>query len=417
MSDISIVKTKEDVASKSLQVTVPTTMIQQAETRAVRNYSKQARLPGFRPGKAPEAVVRRRFGEAIRQAVLEELIRESWDEAQKSEALKPIAEPHIHNLKFEEGQPLEFEFHVEVRPDVTLKKTGGFSVQRTVKPVTSEDVEERLRDLQQRKATWLPLEGVKPAPGQMVRMEVTPLEGDVPGPSQPYTMVLGEGRAIPEVEERVMTLLPGESVDADVRFPDDHPDESKRGTSRRVRITLHEVKRQEMPALDDGFAREVGDFDTLEALRAALRSDLEADAVAGADAGVRQDLMQQLAAANDVPAPTSLVNRLIQAYMQSYKIPKEQFDGFAAEFRPAAEQQVRRELVLDSVVEANALTATEAEVDQRITQLAASRNLPVGQLYAELEKAGRLRDLERALTEEKAFAWLLQHSSVVEAGV
>ena len=101
MSDISIVKTKEDVASKSLQVTVPTTMIQQAETRAVRQYSKQARLPGFRPGKAPEAVVRRRFGEAIRQAVLEELIRESWDEAQKSEALKPIAEPHIHNLKFE----------------------------------------------------------------------------------------------------------------------------------------------------------------------------------------------------------------------------------------------------------------------------------------------------------------------------
>ena len=415
MSDISVVKTKEDVVSKSLQITVPTTMIQQAETRAVRNYSKQARLPGFRPGKAPEAVVRRRFGEAIRQAVLEELIRESWDVAQKSEALKPIAEPHIHNLKFEDGQPLEFEFHVEVRPDVTLKKVGGFSIQRTVKPVTADDVEERLRDLQERKATWLPLEGTKPAPGQMVRMEVAPLAGDVPGPSQPYTMVLGEGRAIPDVEERVMTMLPGESVDADVRFPDDHPDESKRGTLRRVRITLHEVKRQAMPALDDGLAREVGDFETLDALRAALRSDLESDAVAGADAGVRQDLMQQIAAANDVPAPTSLVDRLIRAYMESYKIPKEQFAGFAAEFRPAAEQQVRRELVLDSVVEANGLAATEAEVDQRITQLAASRNLPVGQLYAELEKAGRLRDLERALTEEKAFAWLLQHSSVVEA--
>ncbi|MEO8633838.1 MAG: trigger factor [Gemmatimonadales bacterium] len=416
MSDISIVKTKEDVASKSLQVTVPTTMILQAETRAVRHYSKQARLPGFRPGKAPEAVVRRRFGEAIRQAVLEELIRESWDEAQKSEALKPIAEPHIHNLKFEEGQPLEFEFHVEVRPDVTLKKTGGFSIQRTLKPVGVEDVEERLRDLQERKASWLPLEGLKPAPGQMVRMEVAPLEGDVAGPSQPYTMVLGEGRAIPEVEEQVMTLLPGESVDADVRFPDDHPEESKRGTSRRVRITLHEVKRQEMPVLDDSFAREVGDFDTLEALRTALRTDLEADAVAGADAGVRQDLMQQIAAANEVPAPASLVKRLIQAYMESYQIPKEQFDGFAAEFRPAAEQQVRRELVLDSIVETNALAATEAEIDQRITQLAASRKVPVSQLYAELEKAGRLRDLERALTEEKAFAWLLQHSSVVEAG-
>ena len=159
MSDISIVKTKEDAASKSLQVTVPVDRIQQAETKAVRHYSKQARLPGFRQGKAPEAVVRRRFGDAIRQTVLEQLIRESWDEALKAQELKPIAEPHIHDLKYEIGQPLEFEFHVEVRPDVRLGKTGGFTVQRTVKPVGAEDVEEKLRDLQERKASWLPVTG------------------------------------------------------------------------------------------------------------------------------------------------------------------------------------------------------------------------------------------------------------------
>ena len=415
MPDISITKTKEDAASKSLQVSVPVDRVKQAERRAVKYYGANARLPGFRPGKAPEAVVRRRFGEAIRQTMLEELIRESWDAAQKAESLKPIAEPHIHNLKFEDGQDLEFEFHVEVRPDVALKRTGGFKVERKVQPVSAEQVEERLRDLQERKASWLPVEGEKPSPGQMVRMEVAPLEGETAGASQPYTMVLGEGRAIPDVEEKVMTLVPGQTVDAEVRFPDDHPDESKRGTTRRVRITLHEVKRQELPPLDDAFACEIGDFETLDALRAALRKDLEHDAEHGADAAVRQDLLNQIYQTNDVPAPSSLVNRLIQGYMKAYEIPEDRFEQFAQEFRPVAEQQVRRELVLDAVVETNNLQATEKELDERVAALAAGRNLPVGQLYAQLEKAGRLRELERAITEEKAFAWLLQQSTVADA--
>ena len=415
MPDISITKTKEDAASKSLQVSVPVDRVKQAERRAVKYYGANARLPGFRPGKAPEAVVRRRFGEAIRQTMLEELIRESWDAAQKAESLKPIAEPHIHNLKFEDGQDLEFEFHVEVRPDVALKRTGGFKVERKVQPVSAEQVEERLRDLQERKASWLPVEGEKPSPGQMVRMEVAPLEGETAGASQPYTMVLGEGRAIPDVEEKVMTLVPGQTVDAEVRFPDDHPDESKRGTTRRVRITLHEVKRQELPPLDDAFAREIGDFETLDALRAALRKDLEHDAEHGADAAVRQDLLNQIYQTNDVPAPSSLVNRLIQGYMKAYEIPEDRFEQFAQEFRPVAEQQVRRELVLDAVVETNNLQATEKELDERVAALAAGRNLPVGQLYAQLEKAGRLRELERSITEEKAFAWLLQQSTVTDA--
>ncbi len=415
MSDISIVTTKEDVASKSLQVTVPVDRIQKAESNAIRYYSQRARLPGFRQGKAPEAIVRRRFGEAIRQTVLEELIRESWDAALSAESLKPIAEPHIHHLKFEEGQPLEFEFHVEIRPDVALARPGGFTIQRTVKPVTDADVEERLRDLQERKATWIPVEGDKPAPGQMVRLEVAPIEEAGVGAAQPYNMVLGEGRAIPDVEERVMTLLPGESVDTEVRFPDDFPDESRRGQSRRVRIALHEIKRQELPILDDAFAREVGDFDTLDALRQALRADLEQDARAQADSGVRQELLQQLYSANDIPAPGSLVEKLIKGYMQAYQIPTEQFDTFSAEFRPVAEQQVRRELVLDAVVDSQKLAATEQDIDTRVAELAAARNLPAGKLYAELEKAGRLRELERSLTEDKAFAWLLQQSTVVDA--
>jgi trigger factor len=414
MPDISVVKTGEDAASKSLQVTVPPERVQQAEARAVKYYGQRAKLPGFRQGKAPEAVVRRRFSEAIRQTVLEDVIRESWDLAIKAETLKPIAEPHIHNLSFEAGGPIQFEFHVEVKPEIGLKRVGGFKLTRRPPKVTDEEVDARLRDLQEQKATWLPVEGEKPNPGQLVRLEVTSLETAGASP-QPYTMVLGQGRAIPEVEERVMTMLPGETVETEVRFPDDHPDESRRGKTRKVRIALHEVKRQELPALDDAFAREVGEFENLAGLRQAIREDLEKDAQAEADASVRRELVQQISQANQVPAPPSLVERLVQGYAEAYGVPAERIPTFGQEFRPVAEAQVRRELILETVAEANGLRATTAELDERIARLAESRHLPPAQVYAQLEKSNRLRELERTLTEEKVFAWLLPQSTVEEA--
>ncbi len=415
MSSITIQKTKADAASQSLQVTVPADRVKQAEAKAVRFYSQRARVPGFRPGKTPEAVLRKRFGDAIRQTVLEELIRESWEEAQNTEGLKPVAEPHIHNLKFEEGGPIEFEFHVEVRPTIALGKTGGFKLKRKVAAVTAEAVEERLRDLRERKATWLPVEGAKPSPGHQVRVEVAPLEDGVAGATQPYSMVLGEGRAIPELEERIMALLPGETVDTSVRFPEDFSDESKRGQTRQVRVTLHEVKRQELPELNDDLARELGDFENLDALRGALRQDLEEDAKRNADAEVRQALVEELVKANGVEAPPSMVERFLRGYARGYQIPDEQFETFAAEFRPLAEAQVRRDLALDAVAEAHKLYATESDMDARIKEMAEARHVSEAQLYASLEKANRLRELEHSITEEKTFAHLLPQSTVEES--
>jgi trigger factor len=228
-------------------------------------------------------------------------------------------------------------------------------------------------------------------------------------------MVLGEGRAIPDVEERIMTLLPGETVDAEVKFPADHPDESRRGQSRQVRITLHEVKRQELPALDDAFAREVGDFESLDAVRAGIRADLERDARQESESKVRQQLMEEVVQANAVTAPPSLVDRFIGSYAQMYQVGEDRLPEFSAEFRPLAESQVRRDLVLDAIVESQGLRATEAELDERIAALAAARQVPPAQVYASLEKSNRLRELERTITEDKAFAWLLQQSTVEEA--
>jgi trigger factor len=412
MNPITVEKTGEDSVSKSLHVTVPVDRVREAEARALKYYAKRARLPGFRPGKAPDTVVRKRFGDAIRQTVLEEVIRESWETAKTAESLKPITDPAIRNLKFEEGSPIEFELHVEVRPELKLERVGGFRLERRVAPVTDSAVNEQLARIQEHKAAWIPVEGAKPTPGQMVRVEVAPIENGIAGPAQPHDLVLGDNQAIPELEERIMTLLPGETAEAEVRFPDDHADESRRGQTRRVRITLHEVKRQELPPLDDALARESGDFENLDALRAAVRQDLEREADREADTEVRRNLIGQLVEANRIEAPHSLVHRLLHGYAEVYKVPEDQLAGFEQQFHGIAETQVKRDLALDALVEAHELRATESELDERINAMAVTRGVPAGQVYASLQKANRLQELERAITEEKAFDFLLKQSTV-----
>lgn len=415
MGSITIVKTAEDQASKALQVTVPVERVQAAESKAVRYYSTRARLPGFRPGKAPDAVVRKRFQEEIRQLVLQEVIRESWDVAKEQEALKPVNDPSVRNLKFEEGKPVEFELFVEIQPAIALARTGGFTITRSVEPVTDQQIVEQLEKLREQKASWLPVEGEKPQPGQMVVGEVASIEGDTVHAGKPFTMVLGSGQAIPALEEQIMALLPGETRDADVRFPDDYPDEARRGQTRRVRISLSEVKRQELPPLDDGFASEVGDFDHLDALRQAIREDLEAEAGRAADARMREELIHLLAEANNVVAPPSMVERALHAFMHAYEIPHEQHQNFATQFRPVALQQVRRDLVLSAVAEQNSLRATEAEIDERIARVAAARGSTASEVYKSLQQANRLNELERSITEEKVFTFLLGQSTINQA--
>jgi trigger factor len=415
MSTITVTKTAEDAASKALRVTVPVERVEEATAKAVRQYAKRARLPGFRQGKAPDAVVRRRFSNEIRQAVLEEVIREGWEEAKTFESLKPISDPSVRNLKFEEGQPVEFELLVEVRPELSLGRLGGFTLTRTLPPVTDQAVTEQLARLREQRATWLPVEGQKPAPGQMVRVDVAPIEDAEVKEAQPYTFVLGDGQALPALEEKVMTILPGQTVDTEVRFPDDHADAERRGKTRTVRLTLHEVKRQELPPLDDALARELGDFEDLGALTTGVRADLEAATRRDADAGVREQLVQQLIEANGVEAPPSLVDRMLHSLLHAYGVDHDKQEAFNTEFRPIAAQQVRRELLLSGIAEKEGLRATEADVDARIARIAEQRKATPAQIYASLEQAKRLSELERSITEEKVFDFLLSKSTVTEA--
>jgi trigger factor len=410
--NIEITPKKSDGLERLIEVRVPVETVRDAEETAAKRYASSVRLPGFRPGKAPPAMIKKRFKDAIRQQVIETLVQEAFQEVMSREKLDVAAQPHIHDLKFEEGQPLSFELHVEVRPQIKLDSVQGFKVSRTHAAVTDDSVREQVEQIREQKASWAPVEE-KPAPGDMVRVQLTTADdtGEFPEPRE-YPLVLGSGQAIPGVEELVMELRPGENAERAVRWPDDFPDESQRGKTKPVRVTLLDVKRKALPSLDDAFAREVGDFESLDALQATVRKDLEEHANREADAGVRQQLVDQIAQANPFDIPASWVNQLIDGYAQAYQIPEEERAKFRDEFRPVAERQVRRDLIIDTIAEREGLKASESDIDERVADVASKRGADPGQVYASLQKAGRLREIEQSITEEKVFAWLMERNDV-----
>jgi trigger factor len=411
--DIQITTKKSEGVERLLEVSVPLATVQAEEDKTARHYATSVRLPGFRPGKAPAAMVKKRFKDAIRQQVLETLVQEAFKEVMEREKLDVAAQPHVHDVKFDDGQPLTFELHLEVKPTIALARTEGFRVTRSAKAVTDDTVSEQIEKLRDDKATWAPVEE-QPREGDMVKVSLATPEkvGDEMPEGSSYDLVLGGGQAIPGVEELVMELKPGETKERVVKWPDDFPDEAQRGTTKNVRVTLKEVKRKSSPALDDAFAREVGDFDSLEALRTAVRADMEEHSTRDADALVRQSLLDQVAEANPFDVPPSWISRMIDAYMQAYEIPADQKQQFATEFAAVAEKQVRRDMLIDTIAEQQQLTATEKDVDDRVAKVAEQRKADPGQVYSSLQKAGRLPEIERSITEEKVFEWLTSRNEV-----
>jgi trigger factor len=413
--EIQITATKSEGAERRLQVAVPPARVAEARNKAAARVSKQVRIPGFRPGKAPAAMVRKQYAAAIDQEAVEGLLREAFEQVLAKESLDLATQPHAHDVKFGEDDGLSFELHCEVRPKVELTKLEGFRVMRPSDKVTDEMITEQLDRLREQRATWTPVEG-KPAEGNLVTVLLATADdaGVIPEGKE-YRLVIGSGQVIPAIEEVVIGLAPGETIETSVKWPEDFPDEAQRGQSKPVRITLTEVKRKEMPPLDDAFAAEMGDFASLDALTAAIREDVAQNLVREADAASRTQLLDEIVTANPFDIPPSWVKQMIKAYAEAYRIPEEEIGKFAGEMGQMAERQVRRDLILDTLAEREKLAAGEADVDAKVAELAEKRGEDAGKLYASLQKAGRLRELERSITEERVFAWLLERNTIDQA--
>jgi trigger factor len=410
--DIQITQREQAGAERHVDVTVPADAVEALEEKTTRRYASQARLPGFRPGKAPTAMVRKRFADAIRQDTLQEIVQDAYKRLLEQEKLEVINQPHIHDLKFEPGQPLTFTFHLEVRPEIKLERLGGFNVPRPSGEVTEEMVQQQLDQVRDQRAVWAPTED-NPITGDKVKVHLWAADeaGQMVDAGE-LDVTLGDGKLPEVVEELVMETKPGSTTERPVRYPDDFPAPELAGKTKVIRAEVKEVKRKDVPVLDDALARELGDFDSVDALREAVRKDLEAQVTRDADAEVRGKLLDEILEANPFDVPPSWVRQLVDSYAQAYNIPEEDRERFAVEFRPLAERQVRRDLVVDQIARQESLRATEADVDEKVSELAQARNMEPGKLYAALQQAGRLSEIEHGITEERVFKWLADRNTM-----
>ena len=217
------------------------TSVREASDRAASRVAQQVRVPGFRPGKAPAHIVRKQYGDAIRQEALDALMREAYLRVIETEKLEPVTQPHAHDVVFEDDKPLTFELHCEVRPEVALDRLEGFSVTRPSAAVSDEMLAAQIDQLRDQKASWSPVEE-KPKEGDLVTVHLAVTSADAPSEGKEYRLVLGGGQVIPAIEELIMELAPGGSVERPVTWPEDFPDEAQRGKTKTVQVQLRDVK-------------------------------------------------------------------------------------------------------------------------------------------------------------------------------
>jgi trigger factor len=403
---------------RKLSVTVPAAVVREEEQRTARQLASRANLKGFRKGHVPTHVIEKQFGGALRREALDKLIQEAYRHAIESEKLQPISEGQIEDVQYAPEQDLKFEVAFDIQPVIELARLGGFAVKRPVAEVKDEHVDDVLARIREQNGAWRPVEEGSPVDGDLVSVKILRLDDTQSAndaEARDYELVLGRGDAIPEIETAIKTLSIGEGNERefDIRFPEDFPDESRRGVQERVRITLVGRKTLELPPLDDSLAKQVGEFETLAELKAKIREDMEKEGAQRADSVVRAQLLDLVLEANPFEVPASMVDRYLDSILGDTKdVPAEKLTEARTQLRPEAERAVKRILVIDRLAEAQSLTATEDEIDRRVEEIAAANQTTPAKVYASLQKAGRLESIERELTEKKVFDFLTSQSEI-----
>lgn len=424
-TELKIAVQESEAWGRRVTVTVPADRVKRTRVSVTEQIARNARLPGFRKGKLPTTLIERQFGPSIDQETVDRTIQEAYREALESQGLNPISQGRVEKVEYERGSDLSFEVDLEVRPEIELSRTSGFQVTRPSTELGEEDVDSVLERLRDERGSWVPVaEGEKAEVGNQVEIEITGLEEDGTAKEgeepQSYRFVIGEGQAIPEVEASICTLAAGEEGDFTVHFPEDFPDESRRGEAQRLHIRVNGVSRKELPEVNDDFAREVGEFEDLAALRARVMQDLEEDVKQRSESEVQRQLIDQVIEANPFAVPNSMVSRYLE-HMLGHNPDKPhthtpeqeaQLAQASAALRPQAEWNLKRMLIVERLAEAEGLSATQDEIDARVEELAQQHERTPSEVWLQLEKSGQLEMLEREITEEKVFQHLLSQSTV-----
>ncbi len=401
---------------RTMSVTVPSGVVSSERRRLTGELAARVKLPGFRKGHVPSSVVEQRFGESLSREALDKLIGAAYREALSQQELNPISEGEVGNVQYEPDRDLTFSISFDVRPEIELARLGGFKVERPTIDGVEDKLEQVLGRLREEKGTWQPSDEGHPEDGNLVGVEIQRMEDDEAGEAQPYQLVLGQGDAIPDIEEAIKSLEVDGSGEFVVRFPDDFSNEERRGQEEHLLIRLKARQHLELPELDDEFAKSLGEFESVDDLNEKIRADLEKEAEEQAESVVRGKLLDAILDANPFTVPVSMVDRYVESVLGDPEgVPPEKLVEAKEQISPQAEHAVKRILAIDRLSEIQELRATEEELDGRIEEIAEKSGETPAKIYANLQKSERLEALEREITERKVFDFLKEQSEITES--
>lgn len=412
MSDLQVTVESPGSWARKLSIRVPADRLEREKQDAARRLAQKVRLPGFRKGKVPSHVLEKKFGPAVEQEMLEKVMNSAYREAIQQEGLVPISQAAIENVHYHAGEDLTFDVQFEVRPEIELNRIGGFQVKKQVPEINDDAVSRVIDRLKEEHAVWKPIEdGQSLVLGDMANVEITSLDG--PNANQPkrYQIFLGQDQVRPQIEELIRTMSPGQQNEFTVDLPDGEDENDLK--PHPIRIHLIDAKRPEYPPVDDDFAKSLGSFDSLADLKEKVQADLEKEATADAERALRHQLTDQILEANPFDVPDAMVNQYLDQMIRPR--PNDdpaQIEQMKASVRPQAVHGIRRLMLVDRVADMEGLRATESEIEAKVEELAARFNKPLPEVRAQLQKSGRLGEIEEQITEEKVFEYLKSLSDI-----
>jgi len=409
---------------KNLSVEIASDVVDAEIERVARDYSRKARIPGFRPGKVPSRVIRQRFKEQILHDVAHDLVPRAVDEALREKGVEPVSTPDIKEVVVEEGRALTFTASFDTLPPFELGDFATVMLTRTSRPVSDDAVNEALQRLRERAARYDPVEDRGIVDGDIVTVDIERRDASGAGDTHKDVAVeLGAKVNPPGFDEQLLGLETGAVKTFSIAFPADYPNAELAGAEVSYTVTIKAIKRRTLPELDDEFAKDLGEFENLDALRARVRADLEHEARHTAENELREQLMKQLAARVPFEIPPSLVDREIDRRLEEFAgrlmqqniDPREagiDWNAFRESQRDTAKEAVGGALVLDQVARTEALEVTEAEIAQEIARYADRTGRTPAAVRAALEKEGGISRIFAGLRREKSVDYVMARATI-----
>jgi trigger factor len=405
-----------------LEISVPVDEIARETDRVIANIQLKARLPGFRPGKAPASLIRSKFAKQVREDVLESLLPKHFNKKVEEEQLQVVGRPNVKDVHFHDGEPLRFKAEFEVAPAIELKDYRGINVHYREPEVTEEDLAKRLEEIRDQKAQFVNVDPRPVTDGDYAVVSLDSLAGvDEPIHQDELALRIGDAETLPGFTDALRGMSPDEEKEFDVSYPEDYGQERLSGKTIRFRAKLKTIRTKELPELNDEFAQDLGDYPTLNDLREAIRKAIFHEREFLAQQKAKEELIDKLIETHEFPVPEAYVERQIetQVEQQFRDLAQRGIDPAKLKIdwaklkeaqRVKAVRSVKASLLIDKVAETEAITPTNDEVDHEVQRIAKQQREPVAAVRKKLQQEGVLSRIAYQIRSDKTLNFLFEHA-------